>query len=161
MARLITRRARVCRSCADFGGVLSFVLLGSPSNGVSTARSHVSRFGSWRREATGCQRPARLRRGRGPRPQSESVVQQPFRRLTPCSWSGRPEGALFVCHFVRSGRCPGLAPPLAVARARVLSFARDVTEGVLERLARRDPLGGIEHERLVQQVGELHHLARL
>ena len=55
-------------------------------------RVNVSRLGSCRRDAAGCQRPARLRRGRGPRPhpQSESVVQHvPSEGLVAPPWRVR------------------------------------------------------------------------
>ena len=41
------------------------------------------------------------------------------------------------------------------------SLARDVAEGVLERLRGREPLGRVEHQSLLEEVGELQHLARV
>jgi len=77
-----------------------------------------------------------------PRPMPQRRPRQNVRALAHCR-----------CRFVRQLPSPHCCAPA--------SLACGVAEGVLERLRRREALGGVEHERLVEEVGEPDHLACL
>ena len=81
-------------------------------------RVNVSRLGSCRRDAAGCQRPTRLRRGRGPRTQSDHVRQQHEKeraRATERFWI---VGTNHDCRHIQSRLRAPLLSALSSAEAR-------------------------------------------